>query len=70
MSEPISRRDFLKKASKDTVKEVVETGAKIVPGGQIAKRFLEAGNPSTEFVEQPRKNWWDRFVMRKNEAGK
>lgn len=66
----ISRRDFLKRASKDVAREVVDTGAKIVPGGQIAKRFLEGDKNSegeTNFVENPRRHWWDRFVMRKRD---
>jgi|GEM_PF-4311517 len=67
----MTRRDFLKKASKDTAREVVETGSKIVPGGQLAKRFLESGDESkSEFVEEPRRHWWDRFVIRHQENGK
>jgi hypothetical protein len=72
MSEPISRRDFIKKASKDAAKEVVETGAKIVPGGQIAKRFLEGaggGDAEGKIVEPPKKHWWDRFVVHKRDTG-
>lgn len=69
----ISRRDFLRTAGKDAAKEVIETGAKIIPGGQIAKRFVEGGKTEdeetgAEFVEQPKKNWWDRIVMRKREG--
>ena len=39
-SENLSRRDFLRRAGKDAV----ETGARIVPGGQVAKRFIDAGS--------------------------
>lgn len=69
----ISRRDFLKRAGKDAAREVMETGAKIVPGGQVAKRFLEGDKtPEGEagFVENPRRHWWDRLVMRKRDNEK
>lgn len=69
----ISRRDFLKRAGQDAAREVVETGAKIVPGGQVAKRFLEGDKASegeTNFVENPRRHWWDRLVMWKRENEK
>jgi hypothetical protein len=65
----ISRRDFLKRAGKD----VAETGAKIVPGGQAAKRFLEGDKNSegeANFVENPRRHWWDRLVMWKRDNEK
>ncbi|GAB4467214.1 MAG: hypothetical protein OHK0029_39030 [Armatimonadaceae bacterium] len=60
----LSRRDFLKQASKDAAREVVETGSKIVPGGQIARRLLQGEEAGAEFAEEPRRHWWDRFVMR------
>jgi hypothetical protein len=74
----ISRRDFLRTAGKDAAKEAIETGAKILPGGQIAKRFIEGGKADegaegaegAGFVEEPKQNWWDRIVMRKREGGK
>ncbi|MDX1931372.1 MAG: hypothetical protein SFU56_02085 [Capsulimonadales bacterium] len=57
----VTRREFLRKASKDAV----ETGARIVPGGRLAQRFVEADKPqSGDFVENPSRRWWERFVMK------
>ncbi|MBC8138870.1 MAG: hypothetical protein H8F28_23575 [Fibrella sp.] len=36
-----SRRDFLRRASKQAVKEAVEIGAKVVPGGALVRQFVE-----------------------------
>lgn len=63
-SENLSRRDFIKRAGKDAV----ETGARIVPGGQVAKRFIEAGS-NGGIVAPPKKPWWERIVNWKQERG-
>ena len=42
-----SRRDFLRRASKEAAKEVVEIGVKVVPGAAIAKRFIEGGKEAS-----------------------
>lgn len=66
-SEGISRRDFIKRASK----EAADTGARIVPGGQIAKQFIEAGNTESRsegsIVAPPKRPWWERLVNWKEE---
>ena len=36
-----SRRDFLRRASKQAVKEAVEIGSKVVPGGALVRQFVE-----------------------------
>ena len=36
-----SRRDFLRRASQQAVKEAVEIGTKVVPGGAIVRQFVE-----------------------------
>jgi hypothetical protein len=37
-----------------------------VPGGQVAKRFIEAGNPEGRsegsIVAPPKRPWWERLV--------
>jgi hypothetical protein len=67
-SENLSRRDFIKRAGKDAV----ETGSRIVPGGQVAKRFIDAGNTEgtgSGIVAPPKKPWWERIVNWKQERG-
>lgn len=51
----VSRRDFLRSASKKAAKEVVETGTKLVPGGAIVRQFLEAEAipANTETEDEP-----------------
>ena len=36
-----SRRDFLRRASTQAVKEAVEIGSKVVPGGALVRQFVE-----------------------------
>jgi len=71
MSENLSRREFLRRSSKQVGKEIAETGAKIVPGGAIAKKFVEAGDAEKrgDFVAPPGKRWWDRMVNRNQSEG-
>ena len=38
-----SRRDFLRRASKQAAQEAAGIGAKVVPGGAILKRFVAGG---------------------------
>lgn len=55
----VSRREFLRRA-KD---EAVETGSRIIPGGQLARKFVEGDKaPTGNFVE-PTNPWWKRFVL-------
>ena len=62
----LSRRDFLRRASK----EAVDTGARIIPGGQLAKKFVEGDNAKPgDMVENPTRKWWDRFVVRNRPTG-
>jgi len=62
--EPMSRRDFLRRAGK----EAADTGAKIIPGGAIARKFVEAGDTNRgDFVAPSRRRWWDKLVSRKTE---
>jgi hypothetical protein len=42
--EPLSRRDFLRRASR----EAVETGTRIVPGAALAKTVLGVGETTPE----------------------
>ena len=61
MAENVSRRDFLRRVGKDAV----DTGARIIPGGQLAKKFVEADKASDgDFVPNPSKKWWDKFIIR------
>jgi hypothetical protein len=64
MSENLSRREFLRRTSKEVGKEIAETGARIVPGGALAKKFVENGDAEKRggFVSPPGKRWWDRLV--------
>ncbi len=40
---PQSRRDFLRGAGRHAVKEAVDLGTKVIPGGALARRFLDGG---------------------------
>ncbi|MBC8140492.1 MAG: hypothetical protein H7Y38_03530 [Armatimonadetes bacterium] len=48
-----SRRDFLRRASKQAAQEAMEIGSKVVPGAALAQRFLaekreENGEPDDD----------------------
>lgn len=49
--EPLSRRDFLRRAGK----EAVDTGTKLVPGGNLARQALNIEPKKAEA-------WWQRLV--------
>jgi hypothetical protein len=60
MDKNVSRREFLRRA-KD---EAVETGSRIIPGGKLAKKFVEGDNARPgSIVEEPTTPWWKRFVV-------
>lgn len=40
-----SRRDFLRRAGKQAVKEAVDIGSKVVPGGALVRQFVEGTGP-------------------------
>ena len=49
----VSRRDFLRKAGTKAAKEAVNTGTYLVPGGAIARRFLEGGEQPKQGEDTP-----------------
>jgi hypothetical protein len=47
-----SRRDFLRRASKQAVKEAVDIGSKVVPGGALVRQFVESADvPEPDDIE-------------------
>ena len=70
MSE-MSRRDFLRRSGQQAVKEGVDLGTRIVPGGAVVRRLLDGQNEENSenggIVEPHRRPWWDKLVNWKQE---
>lgn len=49
-SSPHSRRDFLRRAGRQAVREAVDIGTKVVPGGAIVRQFVEGGRLGDDTV--------------------
>lgn len=43
-----SRRDFLRRAGTQAVKDAVEIGSKVVPGGALVRQFVESADARTQ----------------------
>jgi hypothetical protein len=54
--EPLSRRDFLRRAGK----EAVDTGTKLVPGGNLARQALGMGATASTIP------WWNVMAKWRN----
>jgi len=50
---PNSRRDFLRRASKQAAQEAVNIGTKVVPGAALAQRFLQEQKAERDSVDAP-----------------
>lgn len=46
-----SRRDFLRRATRQVAKEAVEIGTKVVPGGALMRQFVESGDPKPDDID-------------------
>ena len=71
MSNEMSRRDFLRRSGQQAVKEGVDLGTRIVPGGAVVRRLLDnqngEGGENNGIVEPARRPWWDKLVHWKQE---
>lgn len=59
---PVSRRDFLRRTGRDAV----DTGTRIIPGGQIARAFLNGDKKAAG----AKPGFWDTLLRKRADAAK